>query len=90
MQHALYCLIGVIVFCPRIQAAENPCVRLEVNSQAILLLSPLSDGIPTAGKRVKVTPSEYAGREVFHTVYLPETWKKGGQRLPIIFEYWVA
>lgn len=42
---------------------------------------------PAAGKRVLVTPKEYAGTQVFHTLYLPTEWKPGGRKLPIIFEY---
>jgi hypothetical protein len=60
---------------------------LDVNSEEVLAIPPLSEGTPAAGKRVDVTPPEYAGTEVFHTVYLPIEWKPGGKRLPIIFEY---
>ncbi|MGI9470785.1 MAG: glycoside hydrolase family protein [Rubripirellula sp.] len=61
-----------------------------VSSQAIaetLEIPALSDGAPAAGKRVAVTPPEYKGTQVFHTLYLPANWKRSGERLPIIFEY---
>jgi len=51
----------------------------------------ISQGTPAAGKRVKVTAPEYAGTEVYHTLYLPAEWtadwKETPKRLPIIFEY---
>lgn len=62
-------------------------IRLDVHSDGILEMPPLSGGEPEAGKRVKVTPPEYEGTEVFHTLYLPQEWKEDGERMPIIFEY---
>ena len=52
-----------------------------------MVLPKLSEGDPAAGKRVAITPPEYSGTEVFHTLYLPEDWEKYGPPLPIIFEY---
>lgn len=60
---------------------------LDVFSDASLRCPPLAAGPPGAGKRVAVTPPEYAGTAVFHTLYLPPIWKPDGGRLPIIFEY---
>lgn len=60
---------------------------LDAESQEILAVPPLSEGPPAAGKRVTVTPSEYAGTDVFHTLYLPADWEKDGRPLPVIFEY---
>jgi hypothetical protein len=62
-------------------------VRLDVNSQETLSIPKLSTGAPAAGKRVNMTSREYIGKEVFHTIYLPEDWKDEGEQLPIIFEY---
>ncbi len=60
---------------------------LDIRFQQHLDIPELSTGEPAAGKRVKVTSSEYAGTEVFHTLYLPANWKPDGDPLPIIFEY---
>lgn len=60
---------------------------LNVDSDDRLSVPELSVGVPAAGKRVAITPPEYSGTEVFHTLYLPENWKSNGRRLPIIFEY---
>lgn len=62
-------------------------VRLDADSQEELSIPVLFNGQPAAGKRVKLTSSEYNGTEVFHTIYLPDDWKRSGERLPIIFEY---
>ena len=62
-------------------------VVLDPASSAILRVPTLSQGTPAAGKRVVVTPAEYAGTQVFHTLYLPPDWKAHGSKLPIIFEY---
>lgn len=77
----------LVVFCSYGQSANFRRDVLDVDSPETLSIPPLSAGSPAPGKRAKVTPPEYAGTEVFHTVYLPDTWKRGGQRLPIIFEY---
>jgi hypothetical protein len=60
---------------------------LDVDSRQVLVIPELSSGEPAAGKRVAVTPPEYAGSGVFHTVYLPTSWKRGGEPLPVFFEY---
>lgn len=70
-----------------LHAGELDPVVLDVHSDKVLAVPVLSDGAPGAGKRVKVTPPEYAGTNVFHTLYLPEGWKKNGAKLPVIFEY---
>lgn len=61
--------------------------KIDVESSATLPIPPLSTGPPAAGKRVKVTSQEYQGTDVFHTLYLPKSWRSGGPALPIIFEY---
>ncbi|MGC6467757.1 MAG: hypothetical protein ACON38_10720 [Akkermansiaceae bacterium] len=56
-----------------------------------LTLPPLSSGDPTPGKRVSITPDEYAGTKVHHMLYLPphweSDWKTTGKRYPLIVEY---
>lgn len=67
-----------------LRADEIDSARLDVDSDAVLVVPALSDGAPAAGKRVKVTTPEYAGTDVFHALFLPETWKKGGEKSPVI------
>ena len=66
---------------------EADSILLDVASQKTLATPELSVGEPGAGKRVNVTPPEYAGTKVYHTLYLPKNWEAGGEPLPIIFEY---
>lgn len=61
--------------------------RLQTTSERQLAIPPLSKGKPAAGKRVAVTPEEFSGTNVFHTLYLPPNWTPNGPPLPIIFEY---
>ena len=73
--------------------AAEPCLnlRLNVGSKDVLPLPSFDKGRPRAGKMVAVTPADFAGTDVFHTLYLPNdwdpNWRKVGKRLPIIFEY---
>ncbi len=67
--------------------ANNDAAELDVSSREILAIPALSRGTPAAGQRVKATPPEYFGTQVFHTVYLPKHWQKHGPSIPIIFEY---
>ena len=66
-------------------AAESVC--LDIEADEILQIPHLSDGEPSAGKRVNLIAPEYLGNEVFHTLYLPRNWRYKGEKLPIIFEY---
>lgn len=56
-----------------------------------LKLPSLADGPPAAGRKVAVTPPEYAGTAVHHTLYLPPDWsadwKTRGRSWPVIVEY---
>ena len=61
--------------------------KLDTESKIILQIPPLSKGKPSAGKRVAITPREFAATKVFHTLYLPPDWQANGAKLPIIFEY---
>ncbi len=46
---------------------------------------------PAAGRRVAVTPPEYAGAEVHHSLWLPAdwdpAWREAQRRWPVIVEY---
>lgn len=66
---------------------EADSILLDVASLETLSIPVLSVGESAAGKRVKITPPEYEGTEVYHTLYLPENWEADGKSLPIIFEY---
>ena len=46
----------------------------------------MTDGTPEAGKRVKVTPPEYTGTQVYYSLYLPKGYSKRKQ-YPVIVEY---
>lgn len=46
----------------------------------------MTNGPPTAGKRVRQVSPEYAGTDVYHSLYLPEDWKPKG-KFPVIVEY---
>ncbi len=61
--------------------------RLDVLSNDTLSIPKLTLVKPSAGKRVKETPIEHSGTEVYHMIYLPDDWEVDGPRLPIIFEY---
>jgi hypothetical protein len=46
----------------------------------------LVDEPPAPGKFVRVTPTEYAGSDVHHGLYLPTDWRPDG-KYPVIVEY---
>ncbi len=54
---------------------------------ADLTVPALASGAPAAGKRVRATTAGWDGTDVHHTLYLPENWKRGASRLPVIVEY---
>tara|TARA_R110002049_G_scaffold285698_4_gene466925 strand:+ start:31632 stop:32573 length:942 start_codon:yes stop_codon:yes gene_type:complete len=46
----------------------------------------MTDQLPAAGKRVRQVAPEYAGTQVYHSLYLPIDWIPG-ERYPVIVEY---
>lgn len=81
------CILSVVVL-PYATAEDADHISLiDIESQETLRIPPLSSGAPAAGRRVKVTPVEYEGTQVFHTLYLPKDWSRSGPRFPVIFEY---
>ena len=54
-------------------------------------LPAVDSGEPAAGRRVAVTPPEYRGTAVHHTLWLPEDWtpdwRARGRSWPVIVEY---
>jgi hypothetical protein len=51
-----------------------------------LTIPEMTAGVPAPGLRVKQTNPEYQGTDVYHTLYLPQDWKKG-KLYPVIVEY---
>lgn len=52
-----------------------------------LTLPTQTSDAPAAGKRVRITPLDYAGTEVHHSLYLPSTWKPDTSGHLLIVEY---
>ena len=68
------------------------CSYSSAYAQAVSLkLPPQQKGTPGAGKRVKITPVEYAGTQVYHSLYLPTDWsvdwRREQKKWPVIVEY---
>ena len=75
----LLCLAPVLI------NAEEPKA---VGTNSTLAVPAVSPGAPSAGKRVRVTPPEYKGTKVHHTLYLPRDWSSDSEkRWPVIVEY---
>ena len=53
---------------------------------ADLAVPPLTEGAPAPGLRVKHFLPEYKNTQVYHVLYLPTDWRKGG-RFPVLVEY---
>ena len=87
MTRCLPCFIVTLMFGCCGTALGEELGWIDADSNRVLQVPSLSQGEPRAGKRVAVTPVEYAGTDVFHTVYLPNDWQEDGPALPIIFEY---
>jgi hypothetical protein len=83
----IFCFFSFFVWIGCSRSVEQSAPLLDVSSLEILSIPELSFGQPVAGKRLNITPPEYAGTQVYHTLYFPENWKITGERLPIIFEY---
>ncbi len=79
--------IAFFCFCVLTQDSLAQNSRLDSTSQQVLAIPPLTKGPPSAGKRVAVTTPQYAGTDLFHTVFLPADWRADGKPMPIIFEY---
>lgn len=46
----------------------------------------MGEGAPAPGSRVRQTLPRYAGTEVYHSLWLPDSWKPGSQ-YPVVVEY---
>ena len=46
----------------------------------------ISEAAPAAGLRVRQTTRGWEGTAVYHTLYLPVNWKRGG-KLPVLVEF---
>ncbi|MCH2115775.1 MAG: hypothetical protein MK171_12805 [Pirellulales bacterium] len=69
-----------------VSAVALLAVNLPTPLVAQLVPPPVTDDAPAAGKRVRVTNPEYAGSNVYHTLYLPTDWTPDG-KYPVIVEY---
>ena len=85
--------LGVCAFAPEAALANEPTVNkppaMQPNIVSIppdLVVPPVADGEPVAGKRVRQSLPEYRGTAVHHLLYLPTDWKPGG-KYPVIVEY---
>lgn len=59
----------------------------DINSVPFDLTIPaITNEPPSAGKRVKQKLENYEATEVYHVIYLPENWGKGG-KYPVIVEF---
>ncbi|RMF94236.1 MAG: carboxypeptidase regulatory-like domain-containing protein [Planctomycetota bacterium] len=59
---------------------------VSVGTEPVRRVPPMEEGPPAPGKRVKVVPPEYAGTEVYYSLYLPTGYRRGEQH-PVIVEY---
>jgi hypothetical protein len=53
---------------------------------ADLVVPPVTDAAPDAGRRVRATTTGWEGSKVHHALYLPRDWKPEG-RFPVLVEY---
>lgn len=51
-----------------------------------LAVPEVMEGVPLAGKRVKLTAPGFEGTAVHHAIYLPTDWAPG-KKYPVLFEY---
>ncbi len=51
-----------------------------------LVVPEVADGLPAAGKRVRLTAPGFEGTSAHHTIYLPADWRPG-KKYPVLFEY---
>lgn len=65
---------------------DNPIMPETYDKTGRLVVPPMEDQLPAAGKRVKQQLSDYNGTKVFHTLYLPTDWEPG-KIYPVIVEY---
>jgi len=77
------CFLSCLMVAAAATSAELPDLR---SVPADLTVPALTDGLPSAGKRVKHWLTEYKGTQVYHVLYLPTDWKLGA-RFPVIVEY---
>jgi hypothetical protein len=76
-------LVAILVLATAATAAELPDIR---SVPPDLTVPSLTDGAPSAGKRVKHWLPEYNGTQVYHVLYLPTDWKPE-KKFPVIVEY---
>lgn len=83
MKFSVFIALIVIAASSRAVAQKLPDIRtvpLDLEVPALV------EGVPAAGKRVRMTTSKYKDTEVHHSLYLPTDWK-AGEKYPVIVEY---
>jgi hypothetical protein len=85
--------LGIRALAPAAALANEPTANklpsLQPNIVSIppdLVVPPVADGEPVAGKRVRQSLPEFRGTALHHVLYLPTDWKPGG-KYPVIVEY---
>ncbi len=66
-------------------APNAPSFAFAINGTA-LAVPPVLNAAPAPGTRVKMVIPQYAGTNVYNTLYLPTDWKPGGS-YPVIVEF---
>src|SRR5438874_754626 len=64
----------------------EPALRDLASVPEDLAVPEVTDGLPAAGKRVRLSAPGYEGTTAHHTVYLPTDWQ-AGKKFPVLFEY---
>jgi len=78
--HRLLVGLGILALFAVSVAAED------VERVPDLVTPGITDEAPIAGQRVRQVAPEYHATEVYHSLYLPADWKRGG-KYPVIVEY---
>ena len=66
-------------------APNAPSFAFAINGTA-LAVPPVLNAAPAPGTRVRMVMPQYAGTNVYNTLYLPTNWKPGGS-YPVIVEF---
>ncbi|MEM8671590.1 MAG: hypothetical protein AAGG48_28985 [Planctomycetota bacterium] len=72
--------------CLGVLALAGPCGGDETSASSDLETPVMVAEAPRAGLRVRQVTAEYAGTDVYHSLYLPTDWRPDG-RYPVVVEY---
>jgi hypothetical protein len=76
-------LLFILSVVPLAHARDNFDVEIVPQD---LATPPVTNDTPGPGKRVRQANKDYAGSDLYHTLYLPTDWRKGA-KYPVIVEY---